>query len=257
MESVTLIQKEFSDGLIVSLGLGGDAGRDGWRALRQKWLAQNKRAALADLDLSGRDLRGYDFSRCWIGRVSFASANVSGCDFSQSIFRECDFTRANIRGANFYAADLRHERNRLVHTRFDNDTNMEVNPGQLAPQMDQALIDMAEGAWRRTKWFRRRASSPVYRALLFLTDHGFGVWRILAAALATVIVFAGIYSWLAPSSAGFAAVLVSAHYFLGLANAFNANQPVLAGIGVFEAFLGIVFLAILISVFTSKFTTLE
>jgi uncharacterized protein YjbI with pentapeptide repeats len=250
-------QLECQDGLRVALDMGGATGEEHWRALRQKWLTQKKdRVILADLDLSGADLRDYDLSRCWVGRSSFINANLSGANLSQSILRDCDLTGANIRGTNFYAADLASPNNRLIHTQFDNATNMEVNRSQLAPEMDRALVDMAEGAWRRTDWQRRRSKSLVYKLLSFITDYGFGFGRIALSAGFTVVAFAVIFCMADPQTTVGGALLISARYFIGLEDHYSASNALLSFIGVGEAVLGLGFLAVVIAVFTSKFTDL-
>jgi hypothetical protein len=250
-------QEVCQDGLRVALDIGGTAGQEHWDDLRQKWLTQKKdRVIVADLDLSGADLRGYDFSRCWIGRCCFVDANLSYTNFSQSIFRDCDLTGANIGGASFYAADLRHPNNRLIRAHFDGATNMEVNRGQLAPEIDRALSDMAEAAWRRTDWRRQRSNSLIYRGLSFLTDYGLGVGRVAVAASIIVLLFAlGFY--IADSEiTAVGSFLVSTRYFLSLEDHYAATSELLSLAGNAEAMLGLIFLAVIIAVFTSKFTDL-
>jgi hypothetical protein len=250
-------QQECADGLRVSLALEGAAGLENWSGLRQKWLTQKKgRVILADLDLTDADLRDYDLSRCWIGRTSLIGANLSGANFSQAIFRECDLTGVNIRGTNFYAADLDHPLNRLIHTHFDDQTNMEINEGQLAPEMDRALIDMAEASWRRTRWRRKRSGSIVYKFLKLATDHGFSVGRVFVIAAALVVAFSILFKVLDESISIADSALISVRYFLGLDDHYAATNYLLSLVGIGEATLGLVFLSILIAVFTSKFTDL-
>jgi hypothetical protein len=250
-------QLECQDGLRVALDMGGAAGQEHWGCLRQKWITQKKdRVTLADLDLSGQDLREYDLSRCWIGRCSFINSNLSGANFSQSILRDCDLTGANIRAANFYAADLASPNNRVIHTQFDDATNMEVNRGQLAPEMDRALVDMAEGAWRRTAWQRRRSGSVVYKLLSLITDYGFGFGRIAGAAVLTLIAFAVLFYMSDLRATAGDSMLISARYFIGLEDHYSATNALLSLVGVSEAILGLGFLAVVIAVFTSKFTDL-
>ena len=250
-------QLECQDGLRAALEIGGAAGQEHWSALRQEWLSHKKpRVTLADLDLSGQELRDYDLSRCWIGRCSFVNCNLSGASFSQSIFRDCDLTGADIRGANFYAADLADPNNRVIQTQFDDATNMEVNPSQLASEMDRALVDMAEGAWRRSAWRRRRSKSPVYKALRFLTDYGFGFGRIALTAFLIVVAFAVFFYTIDPQVSAGNSVLISARYFIGLEDRYSATNGLLSLVGISEAILGLGFLAVVIAIFTSKFTNL-
>jgi len=261
VETVGAVQSEWQqtcrDGLVVSVDMGGEAGQEHWSALRQKWISEKKeRVTLVDLDLGGADLRGYDFTRCWIGRSSFVSANLSGARFDQAIFRECDLTGVNIRGASFYAADLNYPKNRLVGTQFDNSTNMEVNPGQLAPEMDQALIDMAQGAWRRTDWQRKRASSWPYKLLTFVTDYGFGFRRVALAAVLVIMLFGLLFRAADSTTTAANSFLISTRYFLALEDHYSGVNAWLSVAGIVEATIGLLFLAVVVAIFTSKFTDL-
>lgn len=250
-------EQECGDALQSCLGIGGAAGQASWANLRQKWLTEKRnRVTLHCIDLSGKDLRGYDLSRCWIGSCTFISSNLSGVNFSQSIFRDCDLTRANIRGASFHAADLAHPGNKLLQPQFDGATDMEVNRGQLAPQMDSALVDMAEGAWRRTAWRRRRSTSLPYKALSFLTDYGFGFGRIAVGAMFAIVTF-GLVFYMADRqvSAG-ESLLISARYLIGLEDHYSATSLWLSLVGVAETTCGLVVLALVVAIFTSKFTDL-
>jgi hypothetical protein len=250
-------QQECVDGFRVALDMGGTAGQEHWHDLRQKWLSQRKgRITLADLDLSGEDLRGYDLSRCWIGRCSLVVSNLGGADFSQSIFRDCDLTGANIRGTSFYAADLAHPNNRLIHTQFDDSTIMEVNRGQLAPEMDRALVDMAEAAWRRTMWRRSRSNSFAYKLLSWITDYGFGFSRVAIAAALTVIAFSIFFHATDVHASAGDSLLISARYFIGLEDHYSTTNIWLSLAGIMEAIFGLVVLAVVIAIFTSKFTDL-
>jgi hypothetical protein len=250
-------QQECQDGLRVALDMGGTAGQQHWADLRQKWLTLKKeRVIVADLDLSGADLRGYDLSRCWIGRCSFVNSNLSCANCSQSIFRDCDLTAADVSGTNFYAADFAHPNNRMIHTRFDDSTNMEINPGQLAPEIDQALVDMAQGAWRRTAWTRKRSKSVIYQLLSFITDYGFGFGRVAVAAALIVMGFAVLFYGADPRVSAIDSLLISTRYFIALEDHYSATNAALSFTGIVEAVFGLGFLAIVIAIFTSKFTDL-
>jgi uncharacterized protein YjbI with pentapeptide repeats len=251
-------------GLLDALNIGGGAGRLQWSVLRQQWLTQGEsRVTLIDLDLTERDLRGYDLTRCWIGRTRFVRANLSGADFSQSIFRGCEFDGANIRKASFNDSDLSDEAasgpNRMTNIRFDRATDMEVRRGMLASAMDQALKDFANTAWRRTDWLNRRSRSPVYRFLTFTTDYGFGVGRFFVVALSVVVCFSGIFyfatSHLTDRKVTFAeSFLNSMRYFIALSDPYETIHPILSALGILEASLGLVALAMLIAIFANKFT---
>ena len=250
-------QQECEDGLWASLDIGGAAGQQHWRDLLQKWLTEKKdRVTLVGLDLSGKDLKGYDLSRCWIGSCKFISSNLSGANLSQSIFRDCDLTGANIRGASFYLADLRHYNNKFIDIGFDESTNMEVNKGQLAPQMDRNLVDIAEGSWRRTAWRRRRSRSLVYKLLSFITDYGFGFGRVALFATLAIVVFALLFYMTDLTVSAGDSLLISARYLIGLEDHYSASNAWLSLVGIAEAFIGLGLLAVVVAIFTTKFTDL-
>ena len=252
---MTRWQQVCSDALTVALDMGGAAGQKHWDDIRQKWISQKKdRPIIADLDLSGLDLRGYNLARCWIGRISFIDANLSGSNFSQSIFRECDMTSCNIRGANFYGADFNDSQNRLVNTAFDGSTNFEVEESLFPPEMDMALRDIAIAMKRRTQWVHARARSRIYVLANFLTDHGLGLWKACTAALLLIGIFAFIFYCMDIQLGGLDSILVSLRFFTGLEDYYSFKSQILSIIGIVESGMGIVFIALLISVFTSKFT---
>ena len=255
-------REAFKAALLDAIGKGGLAGRDAWAAKRQEWLTATgkPRVELEDLDLGEKTLRGYDLSHCRIHGTSFAKANLRDVDFNQSIFRGCDFQGANIRGASFFGADLRDEPplppNRLIGTRFDRTTDMEVRRPMLAKEMDRGLTDMANAAWRRTDWLHRRSTSLVYWALKKITDYGFGIRRLFLVALAAVGGFAGIFYLSDPRGTVGGALLDSTRYFIALGDPYESSHPLLSAVGMVEAGFGLIALAMLIAIFTSKFTDL-
>lgn len=252
-------QDKCAKALREALELGGSAGRAHWSAKRQRWLTNQKnRVILSDLELSGQDLREYDFSRCWIGGTIFDDANLSGADLSQSIFRGCSLNRTNLSRASFWHADLSdhpdYGENSLVDTQFDASTDMEVNKNQIPSKIDRALDDLAKRAWRRSDWRRQRSRSLVYRFLTFTTNYGFGIGRLFLTSTVVVLVFAGLFLWLQSSGTALDAVSNSIRYFLSLGDPYEAKQPLLAVVGMLESLLGLVALAMFIAIFTSKFT---
>lgn len=239
-----------------AVALGGAAGRIYWDKARQDWVtARAQRPVLKGINLTGADLRGYDFSRAWFGECLFGRANLTGANLSQSIFRDCDFTGANLSSASFKNADLKHPGNRLLGTVFDDATDMSVNRGQLPIHIDVALRYRAEVAWRSDAWRLNRPRTIAYRFFSTITDFGFGFRRLLLASGLIVVVFAFIF-WLLLHSEYNDTLQASARYFLNLSDDYNGQGTALEWLGLIESALGLVFFAILISVFTKKYTDL-
>jgi hypothetical protein len=122
--------------------------------------------------------------------------------------------------------------------------------------MDRALVDMAEAAWRRTLWRRNRSSSLVYKLISWLTDYGLGFSRVAVTAALIVIAFSIFFYASDVHASPEDSLLISARYFLGLEDHYSATDIWLSLTGIVEAILGLVVLAVVIAIFTSKFTDL-
>jgi hypothetical protein len=97
---------------LASVGTSPETGRDEWAKTRATLLeerakkSRNPRIIIADADFSKKSLVGFDFSRCYIIRITFILANLEGCNFSQAICRESDFTHANLNNADALVSDF-------------------------------------------------------------------------------------------------------------------------------------------------------
>lgn len=248
-------QDECTAALSAAIAKGGAFGLQDWTQLRNTWISQKKpRPIIADVDLSSADLRNFDLSRCWIGRTSLINANLSGADFSQSIFRDCDLTGCDLRNANFYAADFAHHNNRLTRTTFNDLTNFEIGDGFLPPSVDDGLRDMAAGAIRRTQWLQKRSKSSLYKVSNYLTDHGIGLWKVFATSLVIIIIYSLLFREFDNKITQGDSLLVSARYFLGSGEHYADGNILLSLLGISETVAGLLFLALVVSVFTAKFT---
>ncbi len=73
---------------------------------------------LAGIDFSGENLRGADFSNCYLEQCNFTQANLEGvnlsgaiaarCNFSHAILRSANLVNSNIGACNFKYSDLSH-----------------------------------------------------------------------------------------------------------------------------------------------------
>lgn len=64
--------------------------------------------ALSDMDLTGWDLAGIDFTLSSFDRVNFNKANLKGSDVSHVLFKDCTLHGADLRGAKLECAILRY-----------------------------------------------------------------------------------------------------------------------------------------------------
>lgn len=248
---------ECNDALIVAMSLGGIAAKNLWDQNRQSWISNERpRVELESLDLSQKDLRGFDFSRCRFNGCNLTQSNLEGADFSQSIFRNCDFSGSNIKNTTFYAADLKHSSNRMVGMTFNSNTNVEVNRGQLAPEMDQALIDMAHAGWVRSLWAVQRFRSPIFRFTNWITNYGAGLSRIAIFSLLVIFAFGIVFWQTRPELQFIEAQTVSIKYFFNISDHFQIYSDPLTWVGFIEIIFGLFALAVVISIFTRKFTDL-
>lgn len=58
------------------------------------------------LDFSGKDLSGMDFSDCVLRNADFSGCDLSGANFNSCIMNYCNFSGATLSGAIFIGADL-------------------------------------------------------------------------------------------------------------------------------------------------------
>lgn len=85
----------------------GGSGRSEWELAKSRLLKLGPRIVIADIDLSRRNLKGFDFSRCYFSRVIFRLSDLSGAIFRQAICRETNFTQAFLTQADLSLIDLR------------------------------------------------------------------------------------------------------------------------------------------------------
>jgi len=236
--------------LLDSIALGQAAGARDWKAQRAK-LTDQEHIRIWDLDLSERDLRNFDFSRCKLFNVKFVGATLVQSSFEQTILRECNFTRANLVGASFRGADLRTSVFRNVQ--IDNETDFAVIKGRLPEDADLLLEDRARAAWAREEFEQDLSRGKVHRALVKVLDYGDNLPRLLAIAGGLILFFALLF-WIAgPAGTSWPKALVySLQYFVALSDPWAESCFALSAIGTVEACFGLVFLALLLSSITKQ-----
>lgn len=221
----------------------------------KKELEQIQRVIIADAELTGLDLRNFSFLRCYIIRVNFNKSDLRGCNFRQSIVRNTDFTESDIGGANFRLADLGSTVT-MLSVLHDSTTDFGVGPGNFPEKIDIALHEMAQNAWRKDGILRNRSTKGFYRAILYLTDYGENINRLTLAATSIVISYSVIYFLLGPveghdSQRVATSILNSVRYFFALTDPYEGNI-LLSVLGISETMLGLVGMAILLSVITRR-----
>ncbi|MEE4245468.1 MAG: pentapeptide repeat-containing protein [Kangiellaceae bacterium] len=81
-------------------------GAKGWN----KWRSDENHSTLdmSDMELSNRDLAGYDFSHCVMSRCQIAKTNLSDASFIRARLDYASLVESNLSNANLIASDLSH-----------------------------------------------------------------------------------------------------------------------------------------------------
>jgi hypothetical protein len=241
-------QQACTKALLNATAPGAINGKEQWEQFRAQ--SSVERIIIADANFDQRDLRGFDLSRCWIGRSSFFEADLREASFVQSIFRQCTATNANIEGAKFRDADMFGDGLALLTDRYDDTTDFEVPLDKLPDELSSGLLDAAHRARSKRFWRYRKSRSLSVRVLLWLTDYGFSLKRLSWIGVVVVLAFWAIF--IAAGQSIQQAALASISYFLSLSDPLN-EMAVLSFVGAFEALLGMLFFAVLTTVLVSMF----
>ena len=74
---------------------------------RKEFLNSLKKQNLSNLDLSEKNIEGYDFSGKNLSDTNFEYANLEGSDFRGANLSDTNFESANLRGSDFSNTDIR------------------------------------------------------------------------------------------------------------------------------------------------------
>ena len=85
-----------------------DVRRKLWNDFSKLMIGKNIRYGI-HYNLSGIDLRGFDFSYKTFLRCTFSQTNFSECSFLNSSFQDCKFIDSNLEGANFITGIFHNE----------------------------------------------------------------------------------------------------------------------------------------------------
>lgn len=242
-------QEQCTRALASAVAIGEFKGRTQWETFRADNPDFVKRIIIADHDFSNQELKGFNLSRCWIGRCKFLSSNLSDADFTQAIFRDCKADGANVEGATFNYSDMRRDGLTLTGVRFDSNTTFDVAAEHMPDAIDAGLTDISERMRRERLWRYRKSKSIFVRFFLWLTDYGFSFTRLILSGIGVVALFTALFCLMGKNSGD--AALASVKYFLNLDNHFS--DPALSWLGSFEALFGMLFFAILTTIMISRF----
>lgn len=225
----------------------------------QGYGANGERVVLADLDLSGCDLSGFDFRRAYLTRINFSGATAARADFRQSIVSECRLAGLRLRGADLSHANIRASATGLAEILYDKLTRMNgIDPTGLPP----GLTDRINADNRRFNRFGEMRSG-LERAVLVYTNYGRSAPAILGVAAAVWLFFTAFHLWFTlwePGGwRGWAnarqAALLSAEALMGL----DASMPVDPWwrlVFITETGFGILVLALVVASMTNKIVEL-
>ncbi len=218
---------------------------------------QERRIIIADVDLSGRDLRGFNFQWTYFIRTNLSKANLRKTNFIQCIINECDLRNANAKHTNFDRAVIKNCD--LQGLKYNWRTNLALI-GQLN---NRNLSSVLEDRILQQQAARNGTNAPLFMRLLFvITGHGYAVWR-LALACAVVMGFFALLYW-SISAANFIPQTANGerHGFItfilfSIERFVNAN-PWISGINAghfwttLESVLGVIAVSILTAMITRK-----
>ncbi len=155
---------------------------------------RERRIIIADAQLKKQNLKGFDFSYCYVVRTRFDGATLRDSNFTYAMLRDCVLKDADVGGAIFaltdlkatYVDNLKHDsRTRLHFARFD-------PSGFVSPQLKDRID--------KDRLVASTRSAPVLiRFLNLLTGYGFGLGRFLLLCAGLVLAFALGYWWITPA----------------------------------------------------------
>jgi hypothetical protein len=176
------------------------AGRAKWLEMK-KAFRQKSRVVLADLNLDGACLRGFDFSYCYIIRCSFKGCDLRDAVFRYCIIKQCSVTRSDISGANFADADT--TSTNFYGVKWNEKTKLnwasEVHDGNSArPLFRQAVEEQ-----RYIDDLRRAKHRLALKIWNFSTKYGTSITRLFVVSVGLNVLFSVVYAVIAkfaPSS---------------------------------------------------------
>lgn len=214
-------------------------------------LTDQEHIRIWDLDLSNHELENFDLSRCKLLRVKFVGASLIRSNFEQTIMRECNFTRSKLVGTSFRGADLKTSIFRNVQ--IDDETDLSIAKGRLPNDADLMLEDRVKAVWAREEFDQDPSRGKAHRALVKLLDYGDNLWRLFIAASIVIVAFALLFKAAAPPTTSWLKVLIySLQYFVALSDPWAESYFALSVVGTFEACIGLIFLALLLSSITKQ-----
>lgn len=250
-------QKHCTSVLEHCIGLGSKGAAE-W-ASRLAKLSSQGRVIIADLRTSA-DLTGYSFRRCYLIRVDYDSANLANVDFRQAIIRNTSFLYANLEHAKFGQAAIGREC-KMLHTSAPSGLDFAIQRGEHPENLDPYLLDLAQTSWT-VEDFKRNVRGPFSRAIYAATDYGRSVPRLFGASLIVVMLYGLAFATSLPSdtqpiNAIIQGTKLSTLYFLSMDNAYGGDLDMYVWLGISEAALGLVAVAILIATLARRFTAIR
>ncbi|MFN4281590.1 MAG: pentapeptide repeat-containing protein [Alphaproteobacteria bacterium] len=236
------------------------AGRSLW-ALKRRAFAEQQRVILADIDLKGAALRGFDFRYCYIVRCDFAECDLTGTDFRATMMRRVHFTRANLSGVNLNGADLSSDCN-LHALHFDDESQFDLagdisEENRAGPALKQRIDDH-----RYVGDVRRLTRSPLGKIWNFVTDYGRSIKRLVLVSIGINAVFTLLYGfihWLAPerlpspsSQTALEMLLLSFQKFLNTTSPIESSDLLVNAVFVVHVTIGLAALGIFVALLSKR-----
>jgi hypothetical protein len=149
----------------------------------------------------------------------------------------------------------------MLHTLAPSGLEFAIQRGEHPDSLDPYLLELAQTSWT-VEDFKRNVRGPFSRAIYAATDYGRSIPRLFVASLMVILLFGLAFSTSFPSDTpALLAILrgfkLSALYFLNLDNAYAGELDIYAWIGISEAALGLVAVAILIATLARRFTAVR
>lgn len=219
------------------------------------------RIILADFDLSGENLTGFDLSFCYIVRGNFNRSILKRATLVQSIITDCQFSKTDLCGANLSRASIKDSVTGIESISYDDRTRLDLNPRFIPDNLPKALVDRVHGDHRRFQNGKKR--SLIGRAWAKWTNHGRHVWPLVFPIAGVYILFAlfhglFIYFTLTPHDRARAVtggMLMSSEAMLGIDPSTDmASNLVWRATFHSQAAISLLLLAILIAAITHKTT---
>ena len=219
------------------------------------------RIIIADANLSGLNLSGFNLRRCYFVRSDLTAVKLVRSNLYQAIFRETNLTRSDLSGANLSKCSINDSCSGVSDFIYDSRTKFfGLNAKEMPFGTSQRIINRIHADERRYNGRGEKKSAPL-KLWLWMTNYGRDLWPIFIivtlAYVAGALIHAGFMSdwsadWREWADNAIPAMFLSSDAMLGIDASQQISSMMWKAAFHAQAAASFVILAILIASITFK-----